>query len=103
MNSVPYIMLSASKIQDRRRVQDVALEHLHADQRHQPDDQPGGGFAYPGADAIDRAQETLDVHSEPPLNVREIGRKKAPSGHPAEWCSVRPTWFQIGFFALGPQ
>jgi hypothetical protein len=46
----------------RRHVEDVALEHLGADQRHQPDDQPRGGFAKPGADAVDRMQKPLRVH-----------------------------------------
>ena len=38
----------------RRRVQDVALEHLDADQRHQADDQPRRRLADPGADGVDR-------------------------------------------------
>ena len=46
----------------RRRVQEVALEDLDADHGHQHDDQPGEGLADPGADAVDRIEEALDIH-----------------------------------------
>ena len=47
----------------RRRVEQVALEDLQADHRHQGDDQPGGGLADPGADAVDGVEEAFDRHA----------------------------------------
>src|SRR5262245_32415441 len=53
----------------RGRVQDVALEHLNTDDGHQCHDQPRRGLSDPGADAVDRVQDALDVHPLPPLTA----------------------------------
>src|SRR5258705_1755946 len=72
----------------RRHVHDVALEHLDADGTHQHDHQPGGSLADPGADAVDRVQETLDAHV---MRTASAGKKfiwhKAP---PESCCRMVP-------------
>ena len=86
-----------------RRVQGVALQDLDADDRHQEHDQPGEGFADPGADAVDGVQDRLDVHSGlPQLDVNEAGNDKAPSGSRMVLC-LRLGRRQIGDFAFGPK
>ena len=73
----------------RRRVQDVALEDFDADDDISSDDQPGRGLADPGADAVDRVQETFDVslgRAARRARARRDHSDEAPSGR------RRPEW-----------
>jgi hypothetical protein len=88
----------------RRRVQDIALEHFDADDGHQNDDQPGEGLANPRADAIDRVQKALNVHSMG--QKRQKWKSNTTKHHSVarpEWCFASSVSRQIGFLAFGPK
>src|SRR3954451_3092865 len=65
----------------RRRIQEIALEDLDADDAHQDDDQPGCRLADPGGDAVNRMQDALDAHGRHEIK-RESGMTKHHSVAP---------------------
>ena len=71
----------------RRRVQDVALEDLDADDEHQSDDQPGRRLSGPGADAIGDVQETLRIHRTVARPIQYPQKTKHHPGRRPGWCS----------------